>query len=179
MCGNRVQSRLLCRACSHRRNAKGARICCADDRRRQRKRRCFAAMRPLPRAPLAGRRTQSERLGRARPRRWRQARGSPATEINSSANLGTISTRPSKIRALPYNGILPVLRRASAGTTGTLASRIRCDFDSIPTQLHTAPASRALLARIIEVQHTLSALTHTVMVQVREQHRRTVRDWSK
>jgi len=64
-------------------------------------------------------------------------------------------------------------------TTVTLASRIGCDFAAIPTQLHAAPPSGALLAGVIEMQHTLSALTHTVMVQVGEQHRRTVRDRSK
>ncbi len=49
-----------------------------------------------------------------------------------------------------------------------LACRIGGDLEPVSAELHAAPASRALLARVIKMQHAMSAFSDTMGVNVRE-----------
>ena len=60
-----------------------------------------------------------------------------------------------------------------------LASRIRCNFQAIPAQPHAAPASRPLLAGVVEVQYAPGAFADTLAIDRREQCRRAVCQWRK
>ncbi len=56
------------------------------------------------------------------------------------------------------------------GVVGALASasRVGCDLKAIPTQLHPAPASRPLLADVMEMQHALGTLADALAIHSRE-----------
>src|SRR5215469_254532 len=59
------------------------------------------------------------------------------------------------------------------------ASCVGCDLLAIPAQLHAAPTPRALLADVVEVQHTPAALAHAFTIGAGQQHRRAERQWGK
>jgi len=46
----------------------------------------------------------------------------------------------------------------------SFSSRVSCYLQAVSAQLHAAPAPGPFLARVVEVQHALPALSHAISV---------------
>ena len=91
-----------------------------------------------------------------------------ARGIPWSGPKAAVQSTPCYLRSLSH----PLILQA-------LATCVRCHLLAISTQLHAAPASRSLLADIVEVQHALVALSNTCAIGTGEQHGRATRQWSE
>ena len=87
-------------------------------------------------------------------------------------------------KAYPYSNLADGLQeraktRLHCFTWATLASCVSRHFKAIATELHAAPAPRALLAGVKEMQHACGALANTLVIQIRKQTGRALRQRSE
>jgi len=58
-------------------------------------------------------------------------------------------------------------------------SRVSCYLQAVSAQLHATPAPRPFLARVVEVQHALPALSHAISVYLGDERGHAVGQWCK
>ncbi len=67
------------------------------------------------------------------------------------------------------------LASGHSSSTHALTGCVGCHLEAVPAQSHAAPASRPLLAGVVEVQYAVIAFADAAPIDIREQSRRAMR----